>query len=426
MREDSVRAWTRDVFADETTRVLADVATHAGVRAPLFDHRVLRLGKQMHTFSHTLDKMTAADQEGTGRCWGFAGLSLLRRALAKERKLCPDFELSQSHLMFYDKLEKAYAFLKRMQRTDLDERRRIHLRDAPIHDGGNWHTFVALVRKYGVVPASVFPETDPSSHSRHMNAMLRTLLLQTAARADLDDTVVESAMRRVHRLLCVCMGAPPTAPFTWTYTDTEKATHTVRDWTPLDCYAACGVNLDDFVVLAHLPNPPEKNLGEAYTVEFLDTVHDAPPGVFYNVGMDELVAATYEALKAGLPVWFACEFDRMRLREDGLLHHNLVQLERAIGEGLASRQTRIQARAVDVNHAMLLTGYHDEGREWVTRWQVENSHGTEHANGYLSMSSGWFHNHVFYVAVPRKYATSKLKTFPVKALPPWDVVGAVL
>ena len=82
---------------------------------------------------------------------------------------------------------------------------------------------------------------------------------------------------------------------------------------------------------------------------------------------------------------------------------------------------------------MLFTGYHEEERAskrrpaaCVTRWQVENSHGTEHADGYLSMSSGWFADHVFYVAVPRRYTTSASDRFRVKTLPPWDAVGAVL
>ena len=133
----------------------------------------------------------------------------------------------------------------------------------------------------------------------------------------------------------------------------------------------------------------------------------------------------HDALTNGVAVWFASEFDRMRLRDCGLLHDGLVQLDRAIGEGLAPRSERIAARAVDVNHAMLFTGFHKEGDDAVARWQVENSHGTDHADGYLSMSAGWFRDHVFYVAVPREYAPSKLPN-AVKRLPPWDVVGAVL
>ena len=254
MREDQVRQWTARVFQDGTTRLLRRRG-HArrGARA-LFDHRVLRFGKEMHVFSHTLDKMTASDQAATGRCWGFAGLSLLRRALAKERDLCPDFELSQAHLMFYDKLEKAHAFLRRMQTTPLDERRRIHLCDAPIHDGGNWHTFVALVGKYGVVPASAMPETDPSMYTKFMNAFLRTLLLQTAA-GDLSEDAVEDTLRRAHRLLCICMGTPP-ATFTWTYRDSNEAATPRRSgrrrtatprarstWTTLSCSRTCPIRL---------------------------------------------------------------------------------------------------------------------------------------------------------------------------------------
>ena len=35
----------------------------------------------------------------------------------------------------------------------------------PIGDGGQWDMFADLVRKYGVVPKSVMPETESSGES---------------------------------------------------------------------------------------------------------------------------------------------------------------------------------------------------------------------------------------------------------------------
>ena len=299
---------------------------------------------------------------------------------------------------------------------------------------------MGLVQKYGVVPASVMPETDPSTDSQAMNRLLTTLLLQTARRIRDGEPVDDHAvLGRVHRLLCICMGGPPPDDaFAWTYKvkrdegSDELPTVVTETTTALDLYRRCDVDLSDFVVLAHVPrrssaqqkSKGDTSLGKAYTVEYLTTVHPSPT-LFYNVSMAEVMNAAYCCLKAGIPVHFACEFDFMRLAADGLLHHDLVHYERAIGEPLDARVDRVLAKSVKVDHAMLLTGYHEEGDE-VTRWQVENSHGDVFTEGYLSMSSGWFRNHVFCVAVPRAFATSDLSTFPVETLPPWDVIGTVL
>ena len=53
------------------------------------------------------------DQKQSGRCWVFAGLNVLRASMIKELEL-DSLELSQSFPFFYDKLEKANAFLTRV------------------------------------------------------------------------------------------------------------------------------------------------------------------------------------------------------------------------------------------------------------------------------------------------------------------------
>ena len=60
--------------------------------------------------SHKLDKWGAANQKASGRCWIFAGLNSLRGGIM-DRTNIKDFELSQTYLYFYDKLEKANWFL---------------------------------------------------------------------------------------------------------------------------------------------------------------------------------------------------------------------------------------------------------------------------------------------------------------------------
>ncbi|MBD3177494.1 MAG: aminopeptidase, partial [Armatimonadia bacterium] len=72
------------------------------------------------SFSHHLEENRATSQGSSGRCWLFAALNTVRVAAIESMHLDDDFELSQSHLMFWDKLEKANYFLESVLLT-LDE-----------------------------------------------------------------------------------------------------------------------------------------------------------------------------------------------------------------------------------------------------------------------------------------------------------------
>lgn len=51
------------------------------------------------------------NQASSGRCWLFATLNVIRYNVVEKLNL-GDFELSQNHLFFYDKLEKANYYLE--------------------------------------------------------------------------------------------------------------------------------------------------------------------------------------------------------------------------------------------------------------------------------------------------------------------------
>ena len=65
-----------------------------------------------------------------------------------------EFELSQSYLFFWDKLEKSNWFLEQVLDTvdeDLDGRLVQALLAGPVGDGGQWDMAANLVEKYGLV-----------------------------------------------------------------------------------------------------------------------------------------------------------------------------------------------------------------------------------------------------------------------------------
>ena len=122
------------------------------------------------------------DQKSTGRCWMFSGLNILRPSVTS-RLNCADIELSQAYLYFYEKLEKANLFLNAVIETrkqPYTERSVENLMKQVVQDGQNWHGFTALVKKYGVVPKDVMPETNSASSSAHVIHVLSLRLKQAA------------------------------------------------------------------------------------------------------------------------------------------------------------------------------------------------------------------------------------------------------
>ncbi len=188
------------------------------------------------TFSNVIDSPEAANQENSGRCWLFSGLSLLSLEAMKKLNL-KTFELSEVYQMFWDKLEKANYFLENIIGTraePLDSRIVQALLSDPLSDGGQWNMFVNLVVKYGVVPKSRMPETVSSSDSNAMNTLLVSKLREYAKEIrDMDargSPVGELRaskypfLEEFYRMLAIHLGKPPVT-FSWEWRDKDKVFH---------------------------------------------------------------------------------------------------------------------------------------------------------------------------------------------------------
>ncbi len=116
-------------------------------------------------------------QQKSGRCWLYAVMNILREKTAEKCGL-EKFELSGNYLSFYDKLEKANNVLEMAIEhagKAMDDRMTEYILDG-FHDGGYWDMAVDLVRKYGVVPQDVMPETYQSTHTEKFGKLLSSLM----------------------------------------------------------------------------------------------------------------------------------------------------------------------------------------------------------------------------------------------------------
>jgi len=387
---------------------------------------------------HEMPKVT--NQKGSGRCWGFAALNLMRIEFAKKYDL-QGFEFSQSYFMFFDKLEKSNYFLENILATlDLEFNSRLimHLLDSPIQDGGQWDMFVNLMEKYGIVPQSVMPETVHTSMSRPMNVLITRTLRKFASilrkeysnGASLKDLrkIKIDMMSSIYKMLCNFIGKPPTS-FNWEAKSKKKKFIRHENITPLDFYnKMLGMNLKDKVCLIHCPMS-DKKYNKLYTINYLGNVVEGQIIKYLNVPIEELKKAAVKSIKNDEAVWFGCDVGKMFHRDLGVMINDIYDYESFFGvNSNMDKATKLEYGDSQMTHAMLFTGV-NLIKNKPTKWRVENSWGTKGGDkGYFLMSDNWFDEYNYEVVVDKKYLSKKiLKLFtqePIK-LEPWDPMGAL-
>ncbi len=396
-----------------------------------------------HTYSHLIETPEATSQGKTGRCWMFAGLNLLRLAAIRKMNLKVEkFELTQPYLMYWDKLEKANFFLENIIETrhePLDGRLVMWLLADPLPDAGQWDMFVSLVKKYGVVPKTVMPETKGSEASRTMNGRLVAKLREYAqtlrdmhgrgATADGLREAKAGMLADFHRMLTIHFGKPP-ASFQWAWRDQDKGFHRHGAVTPMEFYAEyVGIDLDDMVCLINAPTR-DKSFNRLYTVSCLGNVVGGQPVRYLNADIQILRRAAADSIVDGEAVWFGSDVEQMLEWELGLLDTEAYDYELVYGVQFAlDKAGRLDYGQSRMNHAMLLTGVDLDEGVCPLKWRVENSWGEQPGDkGYLLMTDRWFGEYVYEIAVSRRYLPPELlevlRQEPV-VLPPWDPMGAL-
>jgi len=126
----------KDFSANPAYRLAENAVTQVAVSDVALNREIVN--STDHFLSTLLDDWKVTNQEHSGRCWLFAGLNLLRVGAMKKMGL-KEFEFSQNHAMFWDKIERANYFLEAIIETagsDLDDRVVGFLLDSPAEDGG--------------------------------------------------------------------------------------------------------------------------------------------------------------------------------------------------------------------------------------------------------------------------------------------------
>ena len=436
----TITEFRKSTDANPQVRLARNAAVRGDVMDLAIDWEAFR--RIDHTFSDIVTgQMKVTNQKSSGRCWGFAGLNLFRIYLGRKYNL-KKFEFSQNYFIFCDKLEKSNYFLENIIKTadePLDGRLVMHLLTDPIQDGGQWHMFVNLIEKYGVLPQTEMPESFQSSQSMRMNRMITRKLrgfakdLRAAYEKGADTkklrVMKDDMLRTIYQMLTICLGSPP-EKFEWQIRDKDKKFHRFEKLNPKQFYKEhVGLDLNDYVCLINCPMS-DKSYNEIYTVDYLGNVVEGSIIRYLNLPSKRLKEVAAASIKDDHPVWFGCDVGKYFHRNLGVMDMDIFDFELFYSTDFPMTKTdRLEFGDSQMTHAMLFTGVDLDGRGHPRKWQVENSWGEKRSDkGYDIMTDSWFDEYNYEVVVYKDYITkdefSVYQKDPV-VLPPWDPMGAL-
>lgn len=385
------------------------------------------------------------NQKSSGRCWIFATCNVLRSHVIKNYNLDPaKFQLSQSYLFFYDKLEKANFFLENIIDTSeesLDSRLLQFLFSGSVSDGGQWDMIVNIIEKYGLVPNEVFSDNAQAVSSSRLNyfltnklreyaLVLRKLVKTNTPKSDIYK--VKNAMNKeIYNIIALSLGTPPKPEdsFTWEFKDINGK-YQYFETSPKEFYNT-HVKYDVSKRFSLL-NDPRNEYNKLYTVDILNNVYGGKPIEYVNLDLPDIKKVAIAMLKSNEPIFFGSDVGKFNNSATGILDTNAYDYNLAFNTQMNITKTeRLQTGSSAMTHAMVITGVHlDPSTGVPVRWKIENSWGDAVGDkGYFMMTDAWFDEYVFQIVTSKKYVEKatyelwKKKEFVV--LPFYDPMGAL-
>ncbi len=379
-----------------------------------FNQEVVK--KTPKTFTHTVGFLPKASNQGkSSNCWLHAGLNYLKIKLGVKYKLQKDFDLSINYLSFWDRIEKANLFLNRMIKfmdKDLKDSKVNKLLVDPFKEGSHWNPFVFLVKKYGVIPKAVMPDTNHTGDSdglnRLLNLMLRKFTLELREKCNSGATKKELFARKkemlqmIYNYLAQCLGKPPES-FDFVYKDGDETIS--YKTTPVRFFEdIVPGNLDDKIYIANLVSEEISYFQKYCCSKIEKAMAGSEKSVCLNLPYSSIVPSAIDSIKGGDPIYFSCDINQQHYMQSGVLDTDIYNYSSLLGISLKmTKKENLATCESGWNHGMLLCGVklNKEGKP--THWLALNSWGNQGKNGYLVISQNWFETFTYFFSIDRKY-----------------------
>lgn len=394
-------------------------------------------GKIDHYFRYRVDVSGITDQKQSGRCWMFTSMNVLRPGVMAKFNV-GSFDFSHNYCYFWDIFEKSNLFLENVIKTAkkdiIMDRDVAFWFQSPVNDGGVWNSFYNVARKYGVVPASVMPETAHSDRTSMLTSFLnellrkegyaiREMIAEGASVKEAREYKLE-AMKKVYRMLALCLGEPP-VEFEWRYETKDGELKTLVT-TPLDFYHSIVPDNYDSDTYVMVMNDPTRPYYKVYEIDNYRNTYEGVNWVYLNLPLEEIKTAAIASIRNNEALYASCDVSDCYDNSQGIADPSLYDYEALFGMDfkIDDKKARILTRESGSAHAMTLMAVDTDDSGKPLKWQFENSWGSDAGhNGYFTFTDRWFDEYMFRMVINKAYlsdkATEAVGTKPV-LLPAWD------
>ena len=209
------------------------------------------------------------DQNRSGTCWAYSGISFIESEILKAGK--GEFDLSEMWIVRNSYMEKAERYI------------RFH-GAATFAEGGAFQDIPYIIKKYGIVPEEVYRGLnygtelpDFSSVSPALESFVKALATSKQVTPNWRDAL--------NALLDSYFGPVP-----------EKFTYKGKEYTPKSFAASLGLDFNDYIEIGSFTHHP---FYEPFMLEVQDNWLHAD---IYNVKLDELIEIMDKAIMDGYTV----------------------------------------------------------------------------------------------------------------------------
>jgi bleomycin hydrolase len=372
-------------------------------------------------FSYTVGEDPEPINQGSrGVCWIISTLGMMRRRVISTYYLKKEFNFSVNYLVFWDRLETSNEILEKI----------IELRYKSIYDGdlyeaytdglsegGHYHTCRDLIKKYGVVPESIFNNSQKDVDPSHLNRVLKEKIQEFTARVQrlnhgCDVDLIEHEyrvknepgyidkckkmlplslkkcyelkdqyMKQITRIVIMMVGDPiyPTDRFDWVYSTAKPEKKKImRNITPLDfynnCKTHCNFDYDQFVTIINDPRPRHpyyrRDIKDKYdmgrlirSIDENGVDENVIDEININLPMDEIRDLIIKQLDDGVPVFFSCNVGKYIDNDLNIMSMDTWSYGSSLNlptVGTMSKADRLDYSNSGDCHAMTIVGYDED------------------------------------------------------------------